>query len=558
MKDSTLLRSLALLNANEWMLFQSFFQSPLFLSSNSPRAARALFLVIVPHYPDFQSPELERESVAGLLFPEHKKPLIALKKSMSHLLDCLFLFQHALQSGSIHPDHLTSKGKKLQGYASLYESNMLLAELRFYRKNQLSHVDQQGTSADKAKNPEQIFNKKYNEAQRWQNELQHFNELTEYEFTDLLFRSFCMEQEKTLQELGTRQLDHDSHILAAMDSLDRFYITLKFDLLAKLLYLEFMVHPFAKKSRAEESRYLLHKQMADNMVASLLRAREHLSPQVLMTCHLLRFLSDPLSNEAVQSAEIVELELEQHPETFPAERLGDYTRLLRSFWNKRYMVLRDVSQLSRIFDNLRQELYQLQNREYPSADFLYNFLSVSLKIGKKNVLEKVLIQYAGHAPVHFNDQTHPTYNYLDRCIWWARLFVANGDVQRARDVLPHYYTYGEISNIYTYSYAALTDVMIRYLQHTLLDLESENMMRNAIARFERKEEMADDHRKYRVEFIKTTKALARSGEAFSLKDKKEAKKALAHIREKLDSQYMANWEWLDEQYRLLKAKIENK
>ena len=250
---------------------------------------------------------------------------------MSHLLNCLFLFQHALQSGSIHPDHLALKGKKLQGYTSLYQSNILLAELRFYRKSMRSHPEQNGLTADKARNPEQFFKNKYNEAQRWQNELQEFNELTENEFTDLLFRAFCMEQEKTLQELGTRQLDHDSHILAAMDSLDRFYITLKFDLLAKLLYLEFMVHPFAKKTKAEESRYLLHKQLAADMVASLLRAREHLSPQVFMTCHLLRFLSDPLSDEAVQSAEIVQRELEQHPETFPAERLGDYTRLLRSF-----------------------------------------------------------------------------------------------------------------------------------------------------------------------------------------------------------------------------------
>jgi hypothetical protein len=103
-----------------------------------------------------------------------------------------------------------------------------------------------------------------------------------------------------------------------------------------------------------------------------------------------------------------------------------------------------------------------------------------------------------------------------------------------------------------------TDVMIRYLKDTLLDLESENMMRNATARFERKEEMADDHRTYRVEFIKTTKSLARAREDFSLNDAKEAKRELARIREKLDKQYMANWEWIDEQYYLLKAKIENK
>jgi hypothetical protein len=109
-----------------------------------------------------------------------------------------------------------------------------------------------------------------------------------------------------------------------------------------------------------------------------------------------------------------------------------------------------------------------------------------------------------------------------------------------------------------YSYAALTDVMIRYLQDTLLDLESENMMRNAIARFERKEDMADDHRIYRTEFIKTTKLLARMKEAYLLNDKKEGKVDLERIREKLDKHYMANWEWLNEQYYLLKAKIENK
>ena len=222
------------------------------------------------------------------------------------------------------------------------------------------------------------------------------------------------------------------------------------------------------------------------------------------------------------------------------------------------MVLRDVSQLSRYFDNQHQELVQLPVGEYPSADFLYNFLSVSLKIGQKNVLEKTLIKYAGQAPVDFHENAHPVYNKLDRCIWWARLFLAKGDVQLARDLLPHHYIYGEISSIYVYSYAALTDVMIRYLQDTLLDLESENMMRNAIARFERKEDMADDHRIYRTEFIKTTKLLARMKEAYLLNDKKEGKVDLKRIREKLDKHYMANWEWLNEQYYLLKAKIENK
>jgi ADP-heptose:LPS heptosyltransferase len=107
----------------------------------------------------------------------------------------------------------------------------------------------------------------------------------------------------------------------------------------------------------------------------------------------------------------------------------DFTRMLRSFWNKRYMALRDVGQLSPYFANQYQELAKLPKGEYPSADFLYNFLSVSLKTGQKEVLEKALLQYAGPPPADFHEKDHPAYNKLDRCIWWARLILAKGDVQ---------------------------------------------------------------------------------------------------------------------------------
>jgi hypothetical protein len=39
---------------------------------------------------------------------------------------------------------------------------------------------------------------------------------------------------------------------------------------------------------------------------------------------------------------------------------------------------------------------------------------VDVKTGKKNVLEKTLIKYAGQAPVDFHEKAHPVYNKLDR------------------------------------------------------------------------------------------------------------------------------------------------
>ena len=138
MKDTTLIEILKTFNKEELKSLKKFFKSPFI---RSRRNIGLLFDHLIQFYPEFNSPDLHREKVSEILFPDE---VYNEKKIMNYVTDLSeackdFLMHITLIKDEVESELLTSKG--------LYEKRLLNQSVKILNKIDKNLV--QGFSADK-------------------------------------------------------------------------------------------------------------------------------------------------------------------------------------------------------------------------------------------------------------------------------------------------------------------------------------------------------------------------------------------------------------------------
>jgi RNase H-fold protein (predicted Holliday junction resolvase) len=358
-----------------------------------------------------------------------------------------------------------------------------------------------------------------------------------------------VEHEKALYEHYREEIEADLNLLAAMEELDRFYLFTKLELMSRLVHYQNIAQFFADDPDKRQ-RLLSNRDITLQMVA-LMRQHQYWqdSPGIALYTTLLEFLPENNAAGDAASDRFADM-LARHIDALPKARLDDFNVLLRSYWNRRYRHTKDPIFIGRLHGMHREQLQRLPPNKNLPMMHVTNMLNTALKLDKIAWAMQFLREYAGvlnEEPGSKPARGRPHPRYAVR-IWWAMLFFAEQEFEKAADMMLDYSKYGMIDDIYFFSVAAATDVKIHYERGTLDD----NLIRNILARLERNKDLPKDRRDERLQFFRAARRL------FHLKTKKEIRrnadisKEIKELQENLDKNPTVDWEWLEEKIGKLK------
>jgi ribosomal protein L29 len=374
--------------------------------------------------------------------------------------------------------------------------------------------------------------RKLKEALAKQKEFSHFNE---YDFNDILYYRFLLEQEKALFDSLTERRASDGNLLESIESLDRFYLLTKLDMISRLSHLEKLALPFPPNS-------IEYQRFNDNREATLLflnalESKNHLaSPDIRLYAALLHFLTLNTATESDQAADMFSTLLKDYGASVTVSRVNDFKVMLRAHWARRYRQTRDIRFVERIFRLQMDQLQQIAPTETIPASHLHNIILTSLKLQETNTAEQLLSAYE----YRISGTNHPD---LCRALWWTLVRIAQKKHAEAARILPHYYVYGDFDDIQMYAVAMMANVKICYELDTLEDELGNNMVRATTKRIREDKTFKPTDKEAQLHFVKLTKA------AFRLKQKKRLSKnspgaELNKLREEIARVNTIDKEWL--------------
>ena len=489
MQDSTLIRTLQLLDQEEFDTLELFVASPIFNEVNRFNDTVRLFEYLKDYYPRFQHPALDKNTAGAALYPKRSNPAGEVEKSMAQLMHIVRQFINfrytAVKGGRV------ARGGRKNAFlhdpvALLNFARQQLALMRFYseRLHQKS-AEAEPDAAAKSKNTgengkkkrikraEHFFQNLYHELEEVFDSQLEFNHFAEYEYSDFFYFRYLSEQEKALYE-SLHEWSAQGGFLSLLETtekLDRFYLLSKLDQICKLLHLQQLAKPFGEDT--DEYRRLLTNQNLTVKMAKLL-ARNHYDkndPSILLYFTLLKLLTKKKPEKTDALADTFFEVLRQHKLILPAKRLADFQVIVRSYWVRRYRQTRDRQFLELQFRSHQEDIEQLrcENRDIRSSHF-QNILANAVRLGQLDWAETFLKQFSQRI-------TATPEPDIVADVGLALLRFAQKRYGEAGKILPHYFTYGATDDINLYLVAATLDVRIRYELDTLLDEESVNMRR---------------------------------------------------------------------------------
>ncbi|GAB4490830.1 MAG: hypothetical protein OHK0019_10210 [Saprospiraceae bacterium] len=559
MLDSQLIRTLQLLDADEFEQFYLFVASPIFNEATRYKDTLRLFEHIRLAYPDFSSEKLTKDEAGKILFPERKNATAEVEKAMSelmHILKQFINFRHFAVKGGKTARRSSKKEFAQNPVLLLNFARQQLALMRFYgeRVHQRSNVAPQmlpSGKSHKVKRTENFFHNLYVELRELLDEQTRFDHFEGYEFSDYLFSRFLVEHEKALYDHHREQIEGDLNMLAALEELDRFYLYTKLELMSRLVHYQNIAQLFAD-APDKNQRLIANRDITLEMVG-LMRQHQYWqdTPGIALYTTLLEFL--PENSEAGDRASdrFADM-LARHIDVLPKARLEDFNVLLRSYWNRRYRHTKDREFMGRLHGMHREQLQRLPPDKNLSIIHVTNMLNTALKLNKIVWAVQFLREYAGalnEEPGTKAPRGRPHPKYAVR-IWWAMLFFVEKEFKKAAETIPEYSKYSDVEDIYFFTVAAATDVKIQYELNTLDD----NLIRNALARLERNKDLPKERRDERLRFFRAARKL------FNLKNRRDTRrnadisKDLETLQQMLDQNATVDWEWLEEKIRELEGR----
>lgn len=488
MQDSTLIRTLQLLNQEEFDTLELFVASPIFNEVHRFNDTVRLFEYIKAFFPGLQHPALEKKSAGAALFPKRSNPENEVERTMVQLMHIVRQFIN-FRYTAVKGGRAVRGGRKNaflnDPVALLNFARQQLALMRFYSErlhqksgdpNAAAANRQSPSDAGKtrrAKRSEHFFQNLYNELEEVFDSQEAFNHFAEYEYSDFFYFRFLSEQEKALFE-SLHEWSAQGGFLSLLETsekLDRFFLLSKLDQMCKLLHLQQLSKPFGEDT--DEYRRLLTNQTMTVKMAKLLAQNNYDKddPSILLYFTLLKLLTKKKPEKTDALADTFFELLQRHKPIIPAKRFDDFQVMVRSYWVRRYRQTRDRGFLERQFRSQQADVeqYNRENRDIRSSHF-QNILSNAIRLGQLDWAESFLDQFAGRITATPDPEIVADVEY-------ALLRFNQKRFAEAAKILPHYFNYGATDDINLYLIAATLDIRIRYELNILLDEESVNMKR---------------------------------------------------------------------------------
>lgn len=559
MQDSPLIRTLQLLDPEEFEQFYLFVGSPIFNEATRFHDTVRLFEHIRLDFPDFESERLSKEEAGKILFPDRKNAVGEVEKAMSelmHILKQFINFRYSAVKGGKSARRSSKKEFSEKPVLLLNFTRQQLALLRFYserlhqRSNNPTARPAPG-KGQKVKRTENYFQNLYTELRELLDGQARFDHFEAYEFNDYLILRFLVEQEKALYDHHREEIQADLNMLAALEELDRFYLYTKLELMSRLVHYQNIAQIFADDPEKQQ-RLMSNRAITLEMVA-LMRRHQYWqdTPGVALYTTLLEFLNEN-SEAGDQASDRFADMLTRHIDVLPKVRLDDFNVLLRSYWNRRYRYTKDPVFIGRLHGMHREQLQRLPaNKNLPLIQ-VTNMLNTALKLQKTVWAVQFLQEYAGalnEEPGTRPPRGRPHPKYAVR-IWWAMLYFAAEEFEKAAATMPDYSRYSDMEDIYFLTVAAATDVKIQYERDALDD----NLIRNTIARLERNRDLPKERREERLRFFRAARKLFNLKTKLGTRRNANVSKDLDDMQEMLDNNVTVDWEWLEEKIAEMRIK----
>lgn len=566
MHESPLVRTLQLLTSDELEDLEKFVASPIFNEANRFHDTVRLFEYLRAYHPHFSAPELEKSVAGQMLFPTRNQPENELERTMAQLMRIVKQFINFRYS-AVRGGRAVRSGRKqnvLQGPVSLLNfARQQLALMRFYSERLLQKpadfpkdiVSEPKTDGKKrrVRRAENFFRHLYEELKEALDTPQRFDDFEEYEFNDFYYFRYLAEQEKAIYESLHEWSAQGGfvNLLAATESLDRFYLLSKLDQMCRLLHLQQIAMPFAEDS-GEYRRLVMNQKLTAKMVRLLIKHGYHEEdPGIELYFTLLQMLVKKKPEKTDALAERFFQLLRQHASLVPVQRFRDFNVMVRSYWARRYRQTRERRFLEQIFLSHQEDLEQMRrkNEDIQSSHF-QGILFNAIKLDHLDWAEAFLQEFAPRITATPEPQ-------LVADIGYAMLAFARGQYRQAAKHLPHYFAYGATDDPTLYSLAATLDVRIRYELGVLFDEENINMRRATQKRIKENKTLRPERRASILGFYNAAVQLFRQKEKLTLRSAtpEQVRREVERVWNDLEVNPVVDSEWLRDKCRELLAQL---
>lgn len=558
MQDSTLIRTLQLLQQEEFDTLELFVASPIFNDVNRFNDTVRLFEYLKPYYPRFEHPALDKKAAGAALYPKRSNPAGEVEKSMAQLMHIVRQFINfrytAVKGGRV------ARGGRKNAFlhdpvALLNFARQQLALMRFYSERLHQKAGENEPEPVSKKEPgktdhkkrrvkraENFFQNLYHELEEVFDSQLEFSHFAEYEYSDFFYFRYLSEQEKALYE-SLHEWSAQGGFLSLLETtekLDRFFLLSKLDQICKLLHLQQLAKPFGEDT--DEYRRLLTNQNLTVKMAKLLARNQYDKddPSILLYFTLLKLLTKKKPEKTDALADTFFELLQQYKNILPLKRLADFQVIVRSYWVRRYRQTRDRRFMEQQFRSQQEDVEQLRrdNQDIRSSHF-QNILSNAVRLGKIDWAEQFLQQFSPRITATPEPE-------MVADVGLALLRFAQKRYKEAGKILPHYFIYGATDDMNLYLVAATLDVRIRYELDILLDEESVNMRRATQKRIRENKTMRPERKAGVLAFYEYAVNLFRLKEKIQLRqaNRDMALQDVGNIETALKENPAADAEWL--------------
>jgi len=202
MQSSKLIQVLKCFTASELRVFQQFLDAPFLHKAKDLKNIQALFQLLKPYYPKFDSPKLTKRLVFDSLYPDNDFIVGKVEKHQSRLFGVVkefIIFQHSRLHGELH-QHIAL----YSFYANRKLDNLSATTITAYQK-----------AIAKKEQPSAAY----------------------------FYERFLFEQQAKRYEVLSSSTKQPKYLSAALESLDHYYLLAKLDLACQLLSFHRMITP---------------------------------------------------------------------------------------------------------------------------------------------------------------------------------------------------------------------------------------------------------------------------------------------------------------------------
>lgn len=250
---------------------------------------------------------------------------------------------------------------------------------------------------------------------------------------------------------------------------------------------------------------------------------------------------DPAKADSLAREFITLLELEQY--SIPETILEEIEIHLRNHWTARYQNTRREGYLLLQHQLQQRQMERLRhNKKGIAARQLTNTLFTALKLGKVEWAAEIL---AGLGPRIMDIQAE-----LIHPILITHLLFEQKNYDQAAAALPHFFSYGQLTDTLFYAIAAKLDIRIRYETNCLLDEEHFSMFRATQIKLKRDKSLTPDRRAQRERFFPLAMKLYRAKDYLRQSPQADVAKRLQDVWAALadKSQPVVDADWLEDKW----------